>query len=353
MKKKLKILFLVCVVLAVIFITANILLRVYAPGIIENRIEQNLKLKSSVGKISLSAPFTITLEKLEIGNLAGIKKISFSPNLIALLFGKIVIHGLDVLEPVVNLELSADGKLNLPVLPQKGNPPSVYLTSLRVRDGKIIFTDRKITPDGFQVILDKLNIKIAKVALPITSLATNFSLSAELVNSRLLPFGNIAFNGWLDYLERDLDATLEVKNLDVANFAPYYGNFISNKKISSSLLNLDSAFKARNNDLQVITKFNLSNLVYEKTEEGRPDLELMKNTLDLFTDPKGNLSLEFRINTKLDDPQLRPEEIKKIILKAAMKNLASQSPEQLIDKVSNAIDKYKEIGKELKNIFSK
>ena len=205
----------------------------------------------------------------------------------------------------------------------------------------------------FYDFLDKLNIKIAKVALPITSLATNFSISAELVNSRLFPFGSIAFEGWLDYLERDMDATVEVKNLDVANLAPYYGNFISNKKISSATFNLDSVFKAKNNDLQIITKFNLSNLVYEKAEEGQPDLELVKNTLDLFTDSKGNLSLEFKINTKLDNPQLRPEEIKKMILKAAMKNLANQSPEQLADKVANVINKYKDIGKELKNIFSK
>ena len=314
MKKKFKILFLVCVIiLLAIFILANILLRVYVPRIIESQIEQNLKLKSSIDKISLNAPFTITIEKIELANLASIKKISFSPNLIAFLFGKIVIHGLNVVEPVINLELSAEGKLNLPAFAQNGKPPAVYLTSLRVQNGKIIFTDRKITSDGFTVILNKLNIKVAKVLLPVTSLATDFSLSVELENGRDLPFGNIEFSGWLDYLARDMDAKLEVKNLDVINFAPYYGNFISNKKLSSGLLNLNSTFKANSNNLAIDTDFNLSRLVYEKNEVQELNLDLAKNALDLFTDSEGNLKLEFKINTKLDNPSLSPKELKKLI----------------------------------------
>ncbi|MDP2831496.1 MAG: hypothetical protein Q8O02_04540, partial [Candidatus Omnitrophota bacterium] len=89
MKKRYKILFLFLGIIFVFFAAANVLLGTYAPGIIQQQIEQNLKLKASLSKISLSLPFTITLEKLEIGDLASIKKISLSPNLVALLFGKI------------------------------------------------------------------------------------------------------------------------------------------------------------------------------------------------------------------------------------------------------------------------
>ena len=352
MRKKYKIIFWICGIILVFFVTANILLGAYAPRIVQQQIEQNLKVKASLGKISLSFPFTITLEKLEIGNLASIKKVSLSPNLIALLFGKIVIHGLNIVEPVINLEQTADGKLNLPVLEQKGKPPAIYLTSLNLRDGKIIFTDRKVTPEGFQVIVNKVNIKVAKVALPISSLATNFSVSAQLLSLQGEPFGEITFSGWLDYLARDLDAQLEMKDLDVTKFSVYYGNFISNRKLSSARLDLISSFKARHNVLQIGTKFNLSNLVYAQVQEQSLDVDLMKNALDLFTDPKGNLNLEFDIDTLLDNPALSQEKIKKIILKAAMKNLSNQSPQQLIDKVTTMIDQYKGVGKELKAIFN-
>jgi hypothetical protein len=167
------------------------------------------------------------------------------------------------------------------------------------------------------------------------------------------PFGEITFSGWLDYLAGNLDAELGVKDLDVTKFSVYYGNFISNRKLSSARLDLVSTFKARNNALQIATKFDLSNLVYAQAQEqGQPlDLDLMKNALDLFTDAKGNLRLEFDIDTLLNNPQISQEKIKKIILKAAMKNLSNQSPQQLMDKVATVIDQYKGLGKELKAIF--
>ncbi len=358
MKTKFKVIIWIFAVLLVIFIAANILIGVYAPRIVEQQIQQNLNLKTSLRKISLSPLFTITLDGLELGNLASIKKISFSPNLIALLFGKVVIHGLNIVEPVINLELLEDGKLNLPVLAQQGNPPAVYLTSLRVENGKIIFTDRKISAVGFQVIVNKLNVKVSKVTLPITSLAADFKISAELVNSGGKAFGNITFGGWLDYLAKDMDAKLELKDLDVANFAPYYGNLISNKKINSAMLNSNSTFKSNNNDLEILTDLNLSRIVYEKTPESEPAQEqpvfdLVNSTLDLFTDASGRLALQFKINTLMDKPALSREKIMNIILKAAMKNLSHQSPQQIADKVSQVIEKYKDIGKELKNIFGK
>jgi len=351
--KKIKVFFWIFAVLLTLFIIASILVGVYAPKIVEDQIRQNLKVKTSLGKISLSLPFVVTLEKLEIGDLASIKKISFSPNLVALIFGKVVIHGLTITEPVINLVEAQDGTLNLPVLEQKGKPPEIYPTSLNLRDGKIIFTDRKVSPSGYQVIVSKLNIKISKVSLPITSLATNFDLSCQLDTPAGKAFGEINFSGWLDYLAKDMDAKLEVKNLDLTNFSPYYGNFISNKKILSANLNLGSTFKAKNNDLNIITDLNLANLVYEKTEEQQLGLELAKNTLDLFTDANGNLHLLFNIDTKLDNPSITQDKLKKIILKAAMRNLSSQSPEQLVDKVGKVIDQYKNIGKELKSIFGK
>ncbi|MDP2831591.1 MAG: DUF748 domain-containing protein, partial [Candidatus Omnitrophota bacterium] len=255
-------------------------------------------------------------------------------------------------EPVINLELSKEGKFNLPTFKQKGKSPEIYLTSLNLRDGKIIFTDKQVTPKGLQMVVNKLNIKVAKVALPITSLATNFSVSAQLLSHQAEAFGKITFSGWWDYLAKDLDAELEVNDLDVTKFSAYYGNFISNRKLSSARLDLNSSFKAQHNALEIITRFNLSNLVYEaQAQEQQLELDLMKNALDLFTDPKGNLRLEFKIDTLLDNPALSREKIKSIILKAAMKNLSHQSPQQLMDKVADVIDQYKGLGKELKAIF--
>ncbi len=352
MKRRYKIILWIGGIFLIFLAVANILLGMYAPKIIQQQIEQNLKLKCSLSKVSLSFPFTVNLEKLELGDLASIKKISLCPNLFALLFGKIVIHGLNIVEPIISLELAADGKLNLPVFDQKGKAPEIYLTSLNLRDGKIIFTDKKISPEGFQLIINKLNIKVAKVALPLSYLATDFSMSAELLSNQRDVFGKIIFKGWLDYLARAMDAQLEVKDLDLTKLSVYYGNFISNRKLSSARLNLTSIFKAKHNALRISTDFNLSNLVYAQPLEQHPlDLDLVKNALDLFMDTQGVLHLEFVLDTLLDNPALSQEKIQKIILKAAMKNLSKQSPQKLMDKAISLYDQYKGVGKEIKAIF--
>jgi len=352
MKKKFKILIIILGVFLLLFGIASILIGIYAPKIVEQQIQQNLKVKASLGKIGLSLPLTVTIEKLEVGDLAKVKSISFTPNLLALLGGKIVLHGLTVMEPVINLEQSADGKINLPVMEQKGKAPEVFLTSLKVENARITFTDKKVA-GGCQIIVDKLNVSIAKVALPITSLATNFNISAQLLSQSQEPSGEILFSGWLDYPSKDMDGKLEVKDLQVTNFAPYYGNFISNRKLLSAKLNLESTFKAVNNALNIVSDLNLSHLIYENAESQQPELDLAKNALDLFTDAQGNLHLVFNIDTQLDNPSLSPDKLQSIILKAAMKNLSNQSPEQIVDKVNNMIEKFKGYGKELKDIFGK
>ena len=153
-----------------------------------------------------------------------------------------------------------------------------------------------------------------------------------------------------------MDAKIQVKDLEITQFAPYYGNFISNKKISSGKLNLTSMLKAKNNQLEIVNNFRLSGLVYAQQEQGGIEelsgLDMVKNALDLFTDKSGNLDLEFTINTQLDKPALDPDKLKGMILKAAMKNLANQPPEELAEKVMDTVDKIKEFSKGLKEIFN-
>ena len=107
-------------------------------------------------------------------------------------------------------------------------------------------------------------------------------------------------------------------------------------------------------NLNILTDFRLSNLVYaqETQAEGEAlEINFTKNALEFFTDSRGNLNLEFKINTRLDHPKVSIEQLKKAILKAAAKNLSNQSPNELIKKFNGNIEQFKAIGKTLKNIF--
>ncbi|MCX5695430.1 MAG: DUF748 domain-containing protein [Candidatus Omnitrophica bacterium] len=352
MKRVNKIILWVLVSFFSLFILANIAISVFAKQIVVKQIEQNLKLPATLGSIRLAFPFSIDLNELTVGDLFKAKRLSVSPNLLGFFAGKIVLDRVALVNPVINLKQANDGSLNLPKLEQKGKQPPVYLLSLSIKNGEFIFTDKKISPLGYKVILGSIDVNISKVLLPVTSLKTNFKVSLDVLDSNNMKLGSAGLTGWVDFGPKDMDGILTVKDLDLTYFSPYYGNFISSKKLLSAKLNINSTFKSENNNLKILTDFKLANLVYAQEEEsGLAELDLTKNALDFFTDSKGNLNLEFEVNTKLDNPSISVSELKKIILKTAAKNLSNQSPQDLITKVNDNIEQFKAIGKTLKSIF--
>ncbi len=354
MKKIHRIIILSLAATTLLFFILNLTLPLFAKKIIVEQIESNFKMKASLKGLSITPPLSVNLNNLEIGNLFKADRVSVSPNLLGLFAGKIVLSGVTLINPVITLEQSGEGKFNIPEFQAKGEQPPVYITGLVLRNGRVVFTDKKVSSGGFKTILSKINADISKVALPLTSLKTNFKISADFLKSDETKIGDIVLSGWIDFGPKDMEADLILKDLDAAYFYPYYGNFISERKIISAKLNIHTAFKSRNNDLDTLTNLKLSNLVYAEKEEEfleQPRLDFTKKALDLFTDKEGDLILEFNIKTKLDNPGINVDELKKIILQAAVKNMAMQDPEDLIKKVSSNIEQFKDFGKEMKRLF--
>lgn len=347
----------------VIFVSGGVYITLSGKKMIISQIEKNLKVKAKLDTVSFSLPFSLNLTGLEIGDFFKAEKISAAPSVLGLMAGRLIFSGLTVVNPVINIEQSQDGSFNLPVLKQNGKQPPILLAGLVIKNGKFIFNDKKIS-DSYKVILEKIDADISKVKFPPTSLNTKFKLSGVLTAPDTKSLGSINASGWVDFGPKDMDAVIDIKDLDVVYFAPYYGNFISNKKLLSASLDFSSGLKAKNNDLAIETKLRLFNLVYEKEEppkEGEPsakegeapEIDAVKNALDFFADEQGNISLDFTINTKLDSPKVDAVELKKEIMRSAMKNISRQSPEALIKKITGNIGQFKEIGKQLKGMFKK
>lgn len=369
MKKVNKFLLWFLVIFFSIFILANIAVALFAKPMVVKQIEKNLKVPARLGSISLGLPLTINLNHLEVGDLFKADQVSVTPNVLGFFAGKIVISNMTLVNPVIKLEKASDGNLILPKAepqagqgqnqkqdqkPKKKSGP-IYLTSLIIKNGQFTFIDRKIDPTGYKIILGKINAHISKVMLPPTSLKTNFKVVLDFLKPDSQKLGSLHFSGWIDFGPKDMDGVLGIKDLDLTYFAPYYGDFISSKKLLSARLNINTILKAKNNALEIATNFKLSNLTYapqeEQLEGELASLDLTQNALDLFTDEHGNLTLDFKINTQLDNPNISIGELQKIILRAAAQNLSRQSPVTLIQKVSDNIEQFKAIGKNLKNIF--
>jgi len=356
MKKINKIVRFLLVVFLVIFVSCSIAISLFGKNFVVSQAEKNLKMKMSLGSIGLRLPFSVVLKGLELEGLFKAQEISFYPNILGLLGGKIVLSGVTLVRPVINIEQSKSGVLNVPVFEKTGKQkqPPVLLTGLAVKDGRFIFTDKKIAPEGYKVIADKINVSFSKVMFPPASLNTRFKMDFSFVDTQDKALGDVDFSGWIDFGSKDMDASLKIGNVDLTYFTPYYGDFISKKKLLSLKLNSLSFFKAERNNLKVSSNFKLSDLAYaeEEQQEGE-SLDIFGNTLAVFADKNGNLDLNFEINTKLDTPKVTLEDLKGIILAAAIRNLSNRSPSEIADKVGRDIKQFRDFGEGLRDIFKK
>jgi len=346
--------FVAIVIIAAVFIVFNI----YAKDLVVSRMQSALGVKVGLEKISLNFPLSVELKGLELGSILSAERIKAAINPFGFIAGKVLFDEIRVSGAVVNLEQSSQGKLNLPVFAAggKGKSPQVFASRIIIQNGIINFTDYKVSPQGFKVSMNKINADIAKAMLAPTSLKIKMDASCEIAGSSTQPLGGLALKGWVDFGPKDMDAVFTIKALEAVYFTPYFGNFLSSKILESATVNLVSQLKAKDNDLNISTDFNLSDLKYAPQDEPGsgelPEFSFSKNALDLFADKNGNLKLNFEIRTKMDRPHVSQEELKKIMLNAAVSALANQNPVDIFEKVGSIIEQASKYGKQMKDIFS-
>ena len=338
-----KIIIAILIIIIIILSFLAVFISRYGKDILVQQIEKNLQLKVSLESASFSLPLGLNIKKLKVGDLLVAEEISFSVNPLGLLAGKIILDGLTITEPVITLEQSEQGRLNLPALSQKKSKSNILPTGIVIRNGKFIFIDRKIDPAGFKTIIDKINFYLVKANLIPMSLRANYSLSGVFTDTHSKVLGDLKGKGWLDFGAKDMDGNLEIKDLNVAYFEPYYGDFISEKKLLAAVLNLKADLKSKNNDLSALCHFLLSNLIYQEAPQITKEKQtIFSDPLDLFIDAQGRIALDFTLRTEFDNPRFNVSKFKSVISKAAGKTLSKQ-PGKIIERVGNTFEQFRKI----------
>lgn len=351
MKKPAKVIIWILAAVLAVFLILDVIFLLFGKTIVSGQIEKTLKLKASLGSLTVGFPLTVSFKDLEIKDLIKADSISLSPSLLGLLAGKVVLNNLAIERPVITVSRDAQGKFNLPVLDQKGKQPPILMAGLRINNGRFIFSDKKISQEGYQVIVDKINVDISKVTLPPTSLYTNFKVSAILLDREGNPAGEAGLNGWIDFGPKDMDGRLELKDIEAASLAPYLQDMIKVKKLLSARIGFAADLKAKNNNLAA--KCHVEFAPQARPDKQEPSSDIASDVLSLFSDDAGSMAFDFTINTKLDNPKLNSLNMKGIIGQAAVDNIASQPAENVIEKVKDTVEKFKDIGDSFKDIFKK
>lgn len=328
----------------------------FGRAIIIGQIERNLKLKATIKTVTLGFPLSINISELDIKGLMKADSVFASPSILGFLAGKVVFNELRIINPQIIIIKNSDGKLNIPEFKPKGKQPPILLAALKITSGKLIFIDKKVNPQGHRIAVDNINVNIAKSAFPPTSLYTRFDISAFLEDSSNNPSGTALARGWIDFRPKDMEGKIELKDIDAVSLAPYYRNFIPAENLVSPKLNFTADLKAENNNLAIKchVEFRKQNPIKENPPDSKEEASgIIPDVLNLFSDASGKITFDFVINTKLDNPRFDLINLKGTIAQTAVQNIASQPPEEVVEKAKEVAKQFKDLGKSLKDIFKK
>lgn len=322
MKKIIKILVWVVGIIIAIFLLLNIAVALFAKPIVVSQIEKNLKLKASLEGLSVSFPLSVNIRNLNIQGLAKVEEISLKPSILGFLAGKIVLNELRVIKPRISLVMDKDGKLNIPQFENKGKQPPIYLASLDIRKGSVSFIDYKVDAAGYSLALSDIEVRVSKVSFPITSLLTNFNISALLGPDK--DKGALTAEGWVDFGPKNMEGKIELKDIEMTYFTPYYKDSPFGSFQVTAKLNAISDLKAVNNNLAAKCRIKFM-----------------------------NLSSEFTFKTKLDKPSVDSNMLKQQVVGAMAQNIFEQLPQKYADNPEDFKKQIKDLGKSLKEMFRK
>ncbi|MDY0301290.1 MAG: AsmA-like C-terminal domain-containing protein [Trichlorobacter sp.] len=159
------------------------------------------------------------------------EKVSFRLALLPLLRKQIAIAEIKIQQPEISISRYKNGNLSIAdLLESTDGKPAIRLYDLEIVDGKLSWYDQA-TQDGQPFIADFTAIRLAADSLQ-PGRKSNISLHTSLVEKNSNP-GTISIKGSLQMPEQDqnllasnLDATLQLHNLDYAHFWHYFADHI-------------------------------------------------------------------------------------------------------------------------------
>lgn len=166
--------------------------------------------------------------------------------LLPLLEKKLVLKDFILDSPFIHLVRNSDGSFNInDLLERKPGATPLQLNALRVTEGDLLFTDRKVSSEPVETRLEELNLSCSTLT---RGKKSTVSIDA-LLRGNGSEIGHIAADGTMRFAKEGQPATdttadlrVSVKNLDSSHFWPYYAPYVPfNKPLGH--LSLDGSFK--------------------------------------------------------------------------------------------------------------
>lgn len=345
-----KILFVLVIAMVVLYGATYLFMFLGGKALIISKLEELTHRKVTMGYFMVTPPFNLEIKKLNINGIATIDSLSLSPSFISLLTGKLALSQVKLVRPEFTYEKSAPARpsqasldaaapapASAPAQPIK-IPPALIFEHLVIKDGKLHFIDHSAGTDGIIIHAKNINFNLSNsYAFPF-SLVTRFNLKARIPWKEGAEEGKVAAEGWLDFSKRDMQADLNIRDIDGIYLYPYYSQWVDLEKarIQSAKLSFTSKIRGQDNNIVAENHLVLTDIVRKPRPAEEPQEKAEKiadAVLDAFKIMNnGKIELNFTIRTKMDRPQFGFNLVKSAVENklALARNSRGFGPEEVV-----------------------
>jgi hypothetical protein len=326
MKLKTKIFFVIIGILAVIFFSLYIFLSFMGNSLLINQLEKSTQKKVTIGSFRVVPLLDLEIKDLRIGNIAKLEYLSVSPSILGFLMGRVALNSVKIVRPEFTFEKtsapetsssSAAVTTDNAAAPVNKKPRLHFVVKrLNIKDGKLNFIDHTIGNGGIGLTIKEIYFNLNSLYLVPRSVVANFELKGKIPWQKEQAEGRIEARGWLDLFKKNMQATLNIEDIDGIYLYPYYSAWVDLEKarIEKAKLNFTSNIQALNNDMIAQCRLELTDIVrrpLEAEEQQEKAAKIADAVLGVLKAlDKGNVVLNFTIRTKMDKPQFGFVDIK-------------------------------------------
>jgi len=337
MKLRIKFLIASIISLTIVFSASYLFLAIKGRDVFIKKLEELTGKKVTLSAFQLTPFLTLQINDLQIEGLAKAEKVNISPSILYLAFGNIALNNVRIIRPEINIErfpskpkeaAAAQGlqAAQGPPVPGSGlatpvpvtkKPRYIICKNIVISDGKVNFIDHTAGESGITIVIKDISFRLSNFyTLPFSG-TTSFDFKGRIPWNKDQEEGKISFQGWLNFFKKDIQAKLEIEDIDAVYLYPYYSNSgvdLAKARIEKAKLYFSSDIRGLNNNITLKCRLELSDIVRRPLETGESDKNAAKITDSADGTFKaldqGKIVLDFNIRTRLDRPEFGFDNIK-------------------------------------------
>ncbi len=365
--------FLILLILFSLFILGfQIFLKLKGKEVLSRKLTELFGRPVRIEKLEPLFPLGIFLEDLEAEKLFKIKRVYAKGFAIDIFKKGLILFSLKIVEPQVRIErdffiesppIKKSG-VSLPLhtdLEKKTLAAGVESTTQRkhfflpfkikhlvIEKGEFEFIDKIDPQDTVTLRLENLDSRMNNLSFSKRGLGKfSLYLKGELPWNKET-IGSLNLEGWIDYLKRNMDLKLALKNVDYFALSSYYPPFWkpANLGLKEAYLSLEAKLNSKNNDLIIDAELSLEKISFLEDFAEPSKIKYLRTVIALIKGGQEKPTLRFRLHTRMDNPRFDFQQIT-YNLKDTFKVSPILMAESTLDKTKN---KLKEATKEIKKL---